>query len=307
MLPEAADFKRNWQAAQKARLAEGVEADSYVYVHLNADDGIPHHVGIGYTIDRPWEMTASRNKKHKNKVNKHGVRVEILASDLTLEQACFWEIRWIAALRAAGHELTNLTDGGEGTKGFKHPEEDVLRRAKMQSSTMSSLYASEHGAEIKKKISNTLVDFIQSPEGQIWRDEMSRIKQEFYESDEGKKLIIENSFHRQEFLNSQNGAQWSENHSAWWNTFLSTSAGDKWRKEQSDRLINFYATDEGKDWLKNRSKNLQEFLATSEGVEWCKKQGGIIKNAMSKPSVRHNLMLRDWHKSFVKPYSYWGA
>lgn len=129
MLPEAADFKRNWQAAQKARLAEGVEADSYVYVHLNADDGIPHHVGIGYTIDRPWEMTASRNKKHKNKVNKHGVRVEILASDLTLEQACFWEVRWIAALRAAGYELTNLTDGGEGTKGFKPSEET---RAKMR-------------------------------------------------------------------------------------------------------------------------------------------------------------------------------
>jgi hypothetical protein len=113
MLPEAAKFIDDWQAAQKARLEIGIEEDSYVYLHLNADDDQPHHVGVGHTIGRPWGMKR-RNSKHKNKVEKHGVRVEIISEDLTDAQAKWWEVRWIKVLREAGYELTNLTDGGDG-------------------------------------------------------------------------------------------------------------------------------------------------------------------------------------------------
>ena len=121
MLPEAARYKKEWQSAQQSRRDSGVETDSFVYLHVNADDGVPHHVGIGFKKGRPWET--KRNNKHRSKVKKHGLRVEIVADNLTWEQACFWEVHWIKALRAAGYELTNLTDGGDGVRGYRHTEE----------------------------------------------------------------------------------------------------------------------------------------------------------------------------------------
>jgi len=67
VLAESAAYKKNWQKAQRARLKNGCDNDSYVYLHLNADDDVPHHVGMGDTVKRPWEMKASRSSKHKNK------------------------------------------------------------------------------------------------------------------------------------------------------------------------------------------------------------------------------------------------
>jgi len=125
MLPEAAAYKKNWQKAQRARLKDGCENDCYVYLHLNEDDDLPHHVGMGHTVDRPWSM--ARNPKHKNKVKKHGVRVELIADELTEEVSLWWEVRWIKALKAAGYELTNLTDGGEGVVNLS--EESKARKS----------------------------------------------------------------------------------------------------------------------------------------------------------------------------------
>ena len=127
MLPEAAKYKKEWQSAQQSRLDSGVATDSFVYLHVNADDGVPHHVGIGFKKGRPWNL--KRNDKHRSKVKKHGLRVEIVADNLTWEQACFWEVHWIKALRAAGYELTNLTDGGEGAKGYKNTPEAREKKA----------------------------------------------------------------------------------------------------------------------------------------------------------------------------------
>jgi hypothetical protein len=128
MLTEAVKFKKDWQAAQKVRLDNGVEQDSYVYVHLQEDTGEPFYVGIGFTVTRPWAMNHhSRKNKHKNIAAKHGVRVQIVIDGITLEQACDWEVHWIKMLRNAGYRLANLTDGGEGTKGMKaHNRKRVL-------------------------------------------------------------------------------------------------------------------------------------------------------------------------------------
>ena len=162
MLSEAADFKRNWQDAQKARLADGVEADSYVYVHLQEDTGEPFYVGIGHTAIRPWEMNASRNSKHKSKVKKHGVRVEILATDLTWEQACFWEILWIKALRDAGYKLTNFNNGGEGNRGYRHTDKAKKILSEKNTERLLSL-GDEHPSkrpETKKKIAQSRIGMV---------------------------------------------------------------------------------------------------------------------------------------------------
>jgi hypothetical protein len=120
MLPEAVKFKKDWKKQQRARVKSGVERDSYVYLHLNADDDQPHHVGIGHTVGRPWDMgLRNRNRKHHNKVAAHGVRVEIIDADMTWDTAQFWEIAWIKALKTNGYALTNLTEGGDGVTGLR--------------------------------------------------------------------------------------------------------------------------------------------------------------------------------------------
>ena len=136
MQSEALAYKKEWQAAQQSRLDSGVEEDSFVYLHVNADDGVPHHVGIGFKKSRPWNL--KRNDKHRNKVAKHGLRVEIVADNLTWEQACFWEVHWIKALRAAGYELTNLTDGGDGSRGYKHTTQDIEKMSQIQRGRVKS-------------------------------------------------------------------------------------------------------------------------------------------------------------------------
>ena len=127
MLAEATAYKKNWQKAQRARLKDGCDEDSFVYLHLNADDDVPHHVGMGDTVKRPWEMKASRSSKHKNKTAKHDVRVELIADELTWENAQWWEVRWIKALKAVGYELTNLTDGGDD-QPMRHQEVRDIHR-----------------------------------------------------------------------------------------------------------------------------------------------------------------------------------
>lgn len=121
MTTEAQIFKKNWQSTQKS-LRESGEDCAFVYVHLEADTGNPFYVGIGQKHGRPWSMNHhSRKDFHRNIVNKHGVHVQIVADNLTWEAAKFWEVRWIKSLRDSGCRLVNLTDGGDGTVGFKNP------------------------------------------------------------------------------------------------------------------------------------------------------------------------------------------
>jgi hypothetical protein len=158
MHTEAEKFKKDWQRAQKARRKSGVEQDSFVYLHLNADDDQPHHVGIGCWPARPWDMK-DRSTKHKNKVEKHGVRVQLLAIDMTWEIACFWEIAWIKALRTAGYKLTNLNDGGEGNKGYKHREDTKAKLSKTSSAALKALGDAHPSKrpETRRKISESRI------------------------------------------------------------------------------------------------------------------------------------------------------
>lgn len=128
MLPEAAKFKKDWQSAQKT-LREGGKDCAFVYVHIEADTGNPFYVGIGKLSNRPWSKK-NRSNYHKNKSNKHGLLVNIIADQLSWEKACFWETRWISVLKSAGYELVNLTDGGEGASGFYHSDEFKSRKSK---------------------------------------------------------------------------------------------------------------------------------------------------------------------------------
>ena len=94
----------------------------YVYCHFKEDTNEPFYVGIGTTRKRHLNLS-KRSIWHKRIAAKHGVRVEIIADSLTRDAACWWEKRWIKALRQNGYRICNITDGGDGMSGHSHTKE----------------------------------------------------------------------------------------------------------------------------------------------------------------------------------------
>jgi hypothetical protein len=69
-------------------------------------------------------------------------------------------------------------------------------------------------------------------------------------------------------------------------------------------LIAYYSTEEGKE-TKRKAQEKRNVLLNNP--EWKVSHIEKIKESLSKPSSRWKLLLRDWHRSNVRPYSYWGA
>jgi hypothetical protein len=99
----------------------------YVYIHLNPKTKEVFYVGIGKN-DRAWNKTAGRNQFWNNYVNKHGFEVELIAENLTRNQAGKIETKLIAELGRRqideGGVLVNRSAGGDGGPlGYTHTEE----------------------------------------------------------------------------------------------------------------------------------------------------------------------------------------
>jgi hypothetical protein len=112
MITEANTFKKNWQKEQRRLLKTDADC-AYLYLHLEEDTDEPFYVGMGDTATRPWDMDA-RSLDHKERVEEHGVRVELTPVQLSWSIAGWWEKRWIKAFRDAGYDLVNIADGGDG-------------------------------------------------------------------------------------------------------------------------------------------------------------------------------------------------
>lgn len=89
----------------------------YVYVHRRLTDNKPFYVGKGKG-NRAFVSTG-RNKYWKNTKDKYGFSVEIVFENLTEEEAFQCEKDTILEFKYFGYPLTNLTDGGDGTSGYK--------------------------------------------------------------------------------------------------------------------------------------------------------------------------------------------
>ena len=98
-------------------------ATFYVYTYRRPD-GSPFYVGKG-TRERAMSLSPSRRTEHfMNVVRKHGrdrVRVDLVQCASEREALCL-EVEQIRLHRAAGADLVNLTDGGEGVSGRPMPE-----------------------------------------------------------------------------------------------------------------------------------------------------------------------------------------
>lgn len=92
-----------------------------MYIHRKRDSHKIFYVGIG-SKKRAYDFYRSRNKVWSGIVRRTGEPfVEIVFSGLTWEQACRKEMRLIKLLGRVDNktgQLCNLTDGGDGTKGW---------------------------------------------------------------------------------------------------------------------------------------------------------------------------------------------
>jgi len=142
---------------------------AFVYRHIRLDNGNPFYIGIGKSEARAYS-TKGRSKFWQRIVDKCGYEVEILFDNLDYEQAKLKEQEFISLYGRANTcngLLCNLTDGGDGSLGYKPTEEALL------------------------KISNTSKGRVKSVEQiEKWKSKMN-----FTKSDETKEKI------RQSLLN----------------------------------------------------------------------------------------------------------
>ena len=114
---------------------------AYVYTLTDPRNGMPFYVGKGhgkrceFHLDEAKYYTKRKSKK-LNKIRKLMslgmqpiiTKVEENVSDA---QAIDFECLLIAEMRDIGIPLTNMTDGGDGAKGYKHTEEHLKYVSKL--------------------------------------------------------------------------------------------------------------------------------------------------------------------------------
>jgi len=124
-----------------------------LYRHTRVDKNEPFYIGIGDNETRAYNKV--NRTKHWKSVAKKGYEVEVLLEDLTWEQACEKEKEFIALYGRKDlgtGTLVNLTDGGEGTFGYKHTEEVKQKLRDLYSGIGNQWYGKarpEHSEKLK--------------------------------------------------------------------------------------------------------------------------------------------------------------
>lgn len=96
----------------------------YVYVHINPMTKTVFYVGKGQ-LDRAWDYYG-RNVFWKRVYNKYGVDVDIVSHSLNEKDAFDLEQLLILEYRDLGINLTNLSNGGEGSSGLRFTDQQRL-------------------------------------------------------------------------------------------------------------------------------------------------------------------------------------
>ncbi len=118
----------------------------YVYAHINPLKNEIFYIGKGK--DNRAYVKYNRSKWWKKTVNKYGYIIDILEEELTEKQVIErerWYINRIGRKDLGKGPLVNMTDGGEGSEGYKYSKKT---RKKMSNAKKGK----KHSEETRKKM-----------------------------------------------------------------------------------------------------------------------------------------------------------
>jgi hypothetical protein len=102
------------------------EDNKVVYRHRRIDTNEIFYIGMGYLKRAYAKDSNKRNQIWNRIINKTDYKVEIVAENLTWEEACELEILLISKygrINLNTGTLANLTNGGDGSKGCSPSQE----------------------------------------------------------------------------------------------------------------------------------------------------------------------------------------
>ena len=128
----------------------------YTYAH-SKPDGTIFYIGKGQN-KRAYDLI-KRNVYWKRVAEKYGTpTVEILAKWKTEKEALDHEVLLISCFKDMGYKLTNLTDGGEGSTGYKHSQESIEKISNGKKISHNKYWLGKpRPQETKDKISKALM------------------------------------------------------------------------------------------------------------------------------------------------------
>lgn len=165
----------------------------YVYFYRRKDTNDVCYIGKG--TGKRLRKFSQHNEHCQNIYKKYGLDTEIVADNLTSEEACKMEIDLIShyvndlgygieiqgyARNELGHNLCNRTFGGEGQLGFSPSEET---REKIRQSKLGDKNPAKR-PDVRKKLSEN--HYMKNPEAAKTHSE--RLKQ-FYKTKEGQHRL----------------------------------------------------------------------------------------------------------------------
>jgi hypothetical protein len=117
----------------------------YVYEHTRNDTNQIFYVGKGKVGSRRSKTRNGRNQYWHNVVNKAGFTAHKKIVEIIDEELSFLiEIERISQLRELGFKLCNLTDGGDGTSGYKHTKEGLAKMSESQIGEKGNMFGKHH-------------------------------------------------------------------------------------------------------------------------------------------------------------------
>lgn len=149
-----------------------------VYSHTRLDTNTIFYIGLGKTKKRAYNKV-NRSNHWKRIVNKHGYKVSIIKEFTNYEKASLYEIELISYYGKLCDNtgcLINITNGGEGTLGYKHTYETIC---KIKNSTKKRGISDELRIKLTKgrressyKHSKSIIDkIVESRKGYVHSEE----------------------------------------------------------------------------------------------------------------------------------------